>query len=355
MIIGEKARRYFVRGEDWTRGYRSMSTGNGGRRDRRRLLHQLERLLKWAKLYSLAIALAVLGFMVGIVGGFVGFHFNGRSSPNFGVDVGKALLAVGSGLILSGALKMLLDRYQAAQKKRDDEHELRERLLGNLRDVYERSETARLMINAHRSGEAYFAHMQELIGCQAVLLKFKRTLDLRRDSTEGVDDPEPVCLRDIIGYLRALQKEYACNYKFIADCERYDEAITRRCLRKLVAPGASFDLNSMDVSHQTWELLCNHERFAVLDDFTKCREVYTNKFAQPLHTLAAQLLKPTDRLRPLDTEFDAHVEQTAQDIAKDVRAIPKGSLEPVERRLNEEAPAAGTGRHAATSVISLRV
>lgn len=59
----------------------------------------------------------------------------GRSSVHFGRELGQALLTLGSGFIFSGAVKVLLDQYQETQKKELEAHEVRERLLGDLRDV----------------------------------------------------------------------------------------------------------------------------------------------------------------------------------------------------------------------------
>jgi hypothetical protein len=213
-----------------------MSGGGGVRHSRRRVPSHnspLEHLLAWVKPYSLAFAMAGLGVMVGAGGVVLGSNFNGESSPSFWVELAKALLSLGTGLILGGALKALLDAYQGKRKQREEDYELRERLLGDLRDVYDRMERARLMISAYKSGNDYFDHMRELIGCQAMLLKFKRAVDIRGDSTKDVD-PHSVYLSKTIGYLRALQNEYARNYMSVAECQRYDDKITDGQLSELV-------------------------------------------------------------------------------------------------------------------------
>jgi hypothetical protein len=67
------------------------------------------------------------------------------------------------------------------------------------------------MIPADKSTVAYAEQMQELIGCQVTLQNIKRTRDLPPDETQGVDR-NAERLANVIGYLRALQLEYAHNY-----------------------------------------------------------------------------------------------------------------------------------------------
>jgi len=109
----------------------------------------------------------------------------------------------------------MLDRYQDRVADKKKAHELRERLLADLRDVHDRAEDARLM---HADIDSQ--HVRELIRCQVVLLKVKRTLDLRAaeifETTRKkrivcVNDRAHECLADMIGYLRVLEGEYTSN------------------------------------------------------------------------------------------------------------------------------------------------
>jgi hypothetical protein len=55
--------------------------------------------------------------------------------PHFGPEAAKAVVTLGIGLILGGALKVLLDTYQNELKQREEEHELRERLLAPISEM----------------------------------------------------------------------------------------------------------------------------------------------------------------------------------------------------------------------------
>jgi hypothetical protein len=272
--------------------------------------------------YRLVIGLMLAGetaFGLAIV---LGYSLLDKPQPHFGTEVAKATLALGTGLILGGALKAMLDRYQEVQKQRAEDHErvqkqreeddeLRERLLAELRDVHDRAEGARLMIAAHKSVETYAAQMRSLIGCQVVLLKVKRTLELRPDSTRGVDQGG-MCLANMIGYLRALLDEYTQHYCHLVECERYDRALTRHRLRGLAAQDASPDTHAGAASRHAWDIVDKSAFFPVLNDLTDCGDVYVARFRQPLHVLAAQLVK--GRSRKFDTEFDKRVTAVVEQI-----------------------------------------
>ena len=68
--------------------------------------------------YKFAIVLFAVGVAVGLAGAVVGFYFYGESPQHFGIEVGKAVLALSTGLILGGALNVMLDLYQATQQSR---------------------------------------------------------------------------------------------------------------------------------------------------------------------------------------------------------------------------------------------
>jgi hypothetical protein len=268
-------------------------------------------MVTWLRQYKFALALFALGLAVGCGGAWVGFSFYAKSPQHFGVEVGKAILALGTGLILGGALKAMLDMYQATQEQRAGDHELRERLLSDLRNVHDQAETARLMIAAHRSAKAYGEQMRHLIGCQVVLLKIKRSLDLR-PSLQDVGK-KAVCLADMVGYLRALQHEYTRNYSLVADCQRYDTAVRRRRLEELATTDAPFD-PSTGSSHDAWDLLNDSAMFPVLEDFTKCGDKYSARFREPLNQVAALLLG-VENPHPDAAQFDGRVEGVAADVA----------------------------------------
>jgi hypothetical protein len=245
-------------------------------------------VLKALKSAKLLILFVAVGLAVGGLGVFIGMKSHGSG---FGANFANSMLALSSGLILGGGVKLLIDSFQESQRKRREQRELRERLLNDLRDVYLRTEHARLMVKAHKSAEAYAEQMSELIGCQAMILRVKRSLDLGLDEKDSKGNEE--WFADIVGYLRALQNEFANNY------------------------------NNIAASQNAWHLLSQQTELPVLYDLTECGERFTSRLVGPLNALVASLLEkdiPTlakgvhERAKgipELDKDFDCLVEKTA--------------------------------------------
>ena len=265
------------------------------------------------------------------VGAFVGYSLDAQRPDKFGLEFAKALLTLGSGLVLGGTVKILLDRFQALAKEKEEERVALERLLADLRLVHDRAETARLLIAAHRSAKTYGEEMRDLIGCQVLLLKVKRILDVRRANSE--DDGFSGPISQMIGYLAALQEEYRDEYKTVSDHQRYDEQVTKLEFERVAKQevGLSDKRSSPpelppQSSQRAWELLRDERRFPMLDDLTNRGERYRERFVTPLHELASRLLGTNDR--GADAGFD-------NEVAKLVREI---------RSACAETSAAGRGR-----------
>jgi hypothetical protein len=260
---------------------------NGQHPDHRQqpdLLGRAWNALKAAKLLILFVA---AGLAVGVLGAYTNTVWH---NSGFGSSCSSALMTLATGLIISGGLKLLLDSYQDSKKKRDEQREVRERVLEEMRDVYLRVERARLMIKAHDSAKAYGDQMSQLIDCQATLLRVKRTLALRLDDKNAQNNK--FCFADIVGYLRALQKEFESDYNDITDGK-----------------------NSRSVTE-----------LPVVHDLTGCGDYFRSKLVGPLGVLAARIvekglpelakdpMKLAESIPELDKEFDDLVEERANGI-----------------------------------------
>lgn len=163
--------------------------------------------LRPAKPYGLAILFGVLGALVFGLGVLAGWMWVDDQPPHFGVEVARATLTLGSGLILGGAVKVALDHYQQAQDKGEQARQSRRQLVGELRDVRQRTASAQLMIMAQKSTEAYAEQMSVLIDCRVVLLKLKHTMELLGGDISD-NDPRAAELDHMADYLAALSDEY---------------------------------------------------------------------------------------------------------------------------------------------------
>ncbi len=216
-------------------------------------------LAGWAFMGLLGtVGIATFGFGVWVL-----FFYMEKLEAHPAIEVGRAALTLGTGIILGGAVKTMLDRHQDRVADKKKAHELTERLLADLRDVHDRAEAARLV-----HADIYRQHVDELIRCQVVLLKVKRTLDLRAaevfETTRSKrKDRARDYLAEMIGYLRVLEEELA----------------------------------SKD-AHPP-----------LLDDLAaKSPAIYTERFKKPLYKLSGQLLGD-DKAELDEGPFDTRVEQ----------------------------------------------
>ena len=153
-------------------------------------------------------------------------------------------------------------------------------------------------MSANKTAVVYGEQMQQLIECQAALLKVKRSIELR--SGRAVSDDGTRCFADVLGYLRALQNEFATNFKRVSD------------------------------SQDTWTEVCDRGQLPVLCDLTACSERFTRMLVEPLNKVAAKLLEhgvpERDRVSGdeatdvsvIDREFDRQVEKIAENIQSEV-------------------------------------
>src|SRR3954447_26273749 len=71
--------------------------------------------------YGLAAILTCIGVAVCATGVLIGVPLDAQNPNKFDLELAKALLTLGTGLILGGAVKVLLDQFQYAQKTREEE------------------------------------------------------------------------------------------------------------------------------------------------------------------------------------------------------------------------------------------
>ena len=286
-----------------------------------------------ARPYGLAILFGALGALVFGLGALAGWIWIGHEPPHFGVEVGRAALTLGSGLILGGAVKVTLDHYQQSQEKCEQARQSRRQLVEELRNVRQRTASARLMIKAHKSTEAYAEQMSVLIDCRVALLKLKHTMELLRGRTSRAD-PREACLDGMADYLAALSDEYADHYCDLNDRERYDRAVVQHHISELAATNTDFDADEVPIN-QAWQLM--RDTCPRLKDLIDGGEDYTKKFRLPLHYLIRHLWSVRQVNQPnslfdegfvrgfastLKDALNAVDDPTAEDQAGDVTASP---------------------------------
>ena len=233
---------------------------------------------------GLAIA-AVACFGVAVA---IGLNLDPTDPDKFGLEAAKAALTLGTGLVLGGVLKLVLDRNADRAQLQDEAAKRFDRLLADMRGIHERLETARMLIAAHRTAKTYGERIRDAIDAHVLLLK------LAREPGMGVCTPrrqDADALARMLGYLRALQMEYRHKYKNVADRQRFDEVVTTQRFAAAATRWIDGPLDEVpQASREAWDWLNSATQFPVLDDLCVRGPSYEAYFLSPLRGLVQRML-----------------------------------------------------------------
>lgn len=156
-----------------------------------------------------------------------------------------ATLAV---LTVLGALvrQVFLERDNAERLREQERHERRQKeearlefirnLLSDFKSVYDRVESCRLLIEAHRSAKTYGEQMRQLVDGVVTLHNIKRALDPEFPLLKA-ELEEPI--REMTAFLMKLLEEFRDNYREISKLQAADEAWNKHQRATLPAQGKS--------------------------------------------------------------------------------------------------------------------
>lgn len=178
--------------------------------------------------------LSVIVFFVAL-----GLLITAGSGISWLAELGKSMLGLSMTAIIGGFVKMFIDDRQREKEALEKElqsikleNEKRESakkdILDRVRQVFDKVDTSRLLINAHRSAKTYSEQMRSnIIPSIPVLFDIKRTL-VGSGGILRLSENEITLLRiDIhymVAYLTVLSKEYEENYLYISRLQYFQEA-----------------------------------------------------------------------------------------------------------------------------------
>lgn len=173
------------------------------------------------------IFLALVGFTVALI--VVAVLALQSSNLNFWGEVGKALLAstgtLLTALLITGALTLIINRGQENRAIRTTKRECWRDILRDLLAVNDTVQTARLLIDAHRTAKTYGEQMRQVTASRSPLLKLQFDPDViqTQDGLAG-------SFESMHRYLEALGKEYKEVYLEASLRQRLDEAILKKSI-----------------------------------------------------------------------------------------------------------------------------
>lgn len=210
------------------------------------------------KVTLILIVVALLG--LGLWGAMLKLTYCEASPNALLVHLGKtgATLAI---LTVLGALvrQVLVERDDSRRREEDrrdrkrqteedrreqERHEMRQKeearlqfirnILADFKSVYDRVESCRLLVEAHRSAKTYGEQMRQLVGGVVTLHNIKRALDPEFPLLkEELSDP----IHEMNGFLKKLLQEFRDNYREISELQAADEAWNKHQRDTLPAQG----------------------------------------------------------------------------------------------------------------------
>ena len=324
----------------------------------------------WLRRHRLAIGLLVSAGVLAGLAIVLGSSLDGSKPHEIHLEAVKALATLATGLLLGGVLKLTTDNHADASKLRVEASKRYDALIADMHDNHDRLETARLLISAHRSAEAYGDRMRDVVAAHVVLLKIARTRGMGVLETNLADAEH---LEWMLAYLVALQREYGKRYKRVSDLQKYDEEVTRQTFgadakRRLGRDGDAYDSARVTdssagvldgdaagdaygpvASDRAWTVLHSSMWFPVLDDLCGSHEQYNKRFLTSCKALTIKLrdakaaglpLPPPDGPRPDDSTLRANVHEKADQIERRCEELAELRAADAARRTSGQAPKA---------------
>ena len=162
-------------------------------------------------------------------------------------ELAKGIMELGVTAIIGGFIKFLFDQHQQkeiegreGEKKEEDkkaaQNEFRNELLNRLRKIFDAIDSARLLIEAHKSAKTYGDKMRDSVIPSIVAL-----YDIKRSLADSVDMMEiekikhlRLSLHYMIAYLQALANEFKNEYLEISNSQSYEEEWKKQTKEKLI-------------------------------------------------------------------------------------------------------------------------
>ncbi|MDH3747672.1 MAG: hypothetical protein OER97_05655 [Gammaproteobacteria bacterium] len=219
----------------------------------------------------------------------------GVTSPNdLLIHLGEtgATLAI---LTVLGALvrQVFLDRDKGEDRRDQERHEKRQKdearlefirnLLADFKSVYDRVESCRLLVEAHRSAKTYGEQMRQLVGGVVTLHNIKRALDPEFPNLkEELREP----IREMTKFVKNLLEEFRDNYREISKLQEADEAWNK--YQRETLPAQDEPPSKYTPVSRAWKTIEKLPRLSALRDDDRFEE-YESGFLVYLDAASATL------------------------------------------------------------------
>ncbi|QCX00974.1 hypothetical protein FGM00_12945 [Aggregatimonas sangjinii] len=184
----------------------------------------IKRIRENSIVFLVILGLLLLTIAVGL--------FAVEEAPRWVSELGKALMTISASSIFGGIIKLVFEIYQDEKSAKEREQNFKKELLDQLRNVFDRVDNARLLIEAHKSARTYGERMRfDIIPCITTLYDIKRSLvdtyAMAEMSKEKLGELR-LNIHYMIAYLKALTNEYTIHYPTISHQQFLHEELKKR-------------------------------------------------------------------------------------------------------------------------------
>jgi hypothetical protein len=225
--------------------------------------------------------LAALG--IAALGGFLYVRVRWLSEKNteINLEIAKACLTVFVAAFAGTILKTITDLNHRKTQEEARQRIFKQHVLADLKAVHDSMESARLLIEAHKSAKSYGEQIRRLgrsrIRLEAVHRAIKAdTIDFQLAGTGLIG-----CVCHMIRYIERLEREYHDKYLLASRMQKLDEEYNR--LQVLNSKG----LGDVAWRGEAWRFI--DTKFPCLTDMRDRKEGYLREFKAPLDAATLEL------------------------------------------------------------------
>ena len=208
----------------------------------------------------------------------------GEGNPNgLLIHLGETGATLAVLTVLGGLVRAAFMERERTRRKNEEKAGFYRNLLADLKSVYDRVESCRLLVEAHHSAKTYGEQLRALVSGVVTLHNIKRALD-----------PEFPCLLEKLSepinkmtkFLKGLLGEFREKYREISSLQEADEAWNKHSRASL--PRAGRRPNEYKPLHRAWSEIADLPKLSVLRDDNKYEE-YREQFLQHLDAASCKV------------------------------------------------------------------
>ena len=206
-------------------------------------------------------------------------------SEEIQLELAKACLGVLVAAVAGTVLKTITDRTRTILKEEARQRVFKQHMLADLKAVHDAMETARTLIEAHRSAKSYGEQIRRLGRSRVRLQAVERAILADNIDFQVAREGLLGCVAHMVRYIRSLEDEYHEKYLEASRMQRVDEEANKDLAAKAGKSGVQPEPHQWRV--EAWTYIDTH--FGALKDLRSAGKSYQKQFRGPLDAATVEL------------------------------------------------------------------